>query len=330
LAGAAPARAAASVTDEQEGAESAAPLPEASTPNLAEPEEDYGSVYNPAAAPQPLTNDPLASSDSSPGPSRDDSVFQVPAESPAAPAEPQGEPSAPVAAGTTFDSAWSSAMAQLEKGQWSEALLTLSLFYDDPALTIEQRTRLVDLLDPLAGKVIYSREHTMEPAHTVQPGETLQAIAQRVRVPAKLLQNINGIASPDNLAPGTQLKLIRGPFRAEVDLSKSELTLFLGKYYAGRFPISVGNDPPPQPGEFSVTDKQPGQEYFAPDNSRIAPLAAENPYGQWWLGLDGGFALHGTPPSIPTHGGLGCVSLSTADAADVYGILSVGSKVTLR
>ena len=154
-----------------------------------------------------------------------------------------------------FDNAWNSATAQLQNGQWAEALLTLSFFFHDSEITSEERQRLLDLLDPLAGKVIYSDEHTMEAPYEVRPGDRLDVIAQQCQVPVALLQNINGIAHPHALQPGTRLKILRGPFRAEIDLKRSELILFLGKYYAGRFPVSVGNDPQPRPTETQVLAK---------------------------------------------------------------------------
>lgn len=229
-----------------------------------------------------------------------------------------------------FDNAWNSAVAQLQKGQWSEALLTLSFFFHDPDLTGEERQRLLDLLDPLAGKVIYSDEHTLEGPYTVKPGERLADIAERFQLPVGLLQNINGIATPDALQPGTPLKVLRGPFRAEIDLKRSEMVLFLGKYYAGRFSVSVGNDPMPQASEYQVLAKEAGREYVGVNGVRIPPKSADNPYGALYLDLGNRVGIHGSPDKLPPSGGLGCLSLSAADVADVYGILSVGSKVTIR
>ncbi len=229
-----------------------------------------------------------------------------------------------------FDNAWNSALSLIEQKQWSVALVTLSQFYDDPELSFEERQRLVDLLDPLAGKVIYSSEHTLRAAHEVQPGETLQQIADQYQVPVVLLQRINGIADPAKLQPGTRLKVVPGPFRAEVDLDDGELILFAGKYYAGRFPLSLGNDAVPQPNEYVIHVKQEGHEYVTADGRRLAAQAAGNPYGRYWLDLGDNISLHSSPEDPPSHGGFGSISLSTADAADVYGILSVGSRVLVR
>ncbi len=229
-----------------------------------------------------------------------------------------------------FDNAWNSAVAQLQKGQWAESLLTLSFFFHDPDINGEERQRLIDLLDPLAGKVIYSSEHTLEAPHEVKPGEQLDSIAQQYQLPVSLLQNINGIAQPEALRPGTKLKVLRGPFRAEIDLKRSELVLFLGKYYAGRFAISVGNDPAPQPTECQLLGKEAGHEYVGQNGIRIPARAAGNPYGDVYLDLGNGICVHGSPETIPSQAGLGCVSLSDADVADIAGILSVGSKITIR
>ena len=150
-------------------------------------------------------------------------------------------------------------------------------------------------------------------------------------MPVSLLQNINGIAQPESLRPGTQLKVLRGPFRAEIDLKRSELVLFLGKYYAGRFAISVGNDPAPQPTECQVLGKEAGHEYVGPNGIRIPARAADNPYGDVYLDLGNGICVHGSPDSIPSQAGLGCVSLSDCGCRrHRVRILSVGSKVTIR
>ena len=325
----------------------------AGQPTLADPSAAAVSPP-PAVAPSPAelasANVPVAASSTPPAPPAPATTEAPLTAGPPTPAEPAAESpgsvyaQAPSPAGETppppdrgdfrsvraFDNAWNSALAQLQKGQWAEALLTLSFFFHDPEITGEERQRLIDLMDPLAGKVIYSSEHTLEAPHEVQPGEQLDVIAQQYELPVSLLQSINGIAQPESLRPGTQLKVLRGPFRAEIDLKRNELVLFLGKYYAGRFAISVGNDPAPQPTECQVAGKEAGHEYVGRDGVRIPARAADNPYGGMYLDLGNGVCVHGSPDKIPTHAGLGCISLSTADVTDVANILSIGSKVTIR
>ena len=77
----------------------------------------------------------------------------------------------------------------------------------------------------------------------VRRNESLDEIAERYNVPLELLQKINGIDNPEVLVPGTELKVVTGPFRANMDLPGQELTLFLNGLYAGRFPITIGREP---------------------------------------------------------------------------------------
>ena len=57
------------------------------------------------------------------------------------------------------------------------------------------------------------------------------------------------------IVAGTELKVINGPFHAEVDLTKKTLTLFLKNLYAGRFPIRVGISGDVRSGQFRVVAK---------------------------------------------------------------------------
>lgn len=218
---------------------------------------------------------------------------------------------------------------QYASDQRKEALSTLSIFYSTPNLTGEQRSELLSRLDPLAAEVIYSRRHLLETPHRVGQNETLIEIARRYEVPWQLLANINQIQDPVTVLPGTELKVVRGPFRAEVDLALSELTLFLGDLYAGRFPIGIGNDPRPKPGTFTVQDKQESRTYYDAAGSPVPPGSPDNPYGNAWIDLGGQLSIHGSPSTTnPTD--KGCISLAADYADDLYGILSQGSSVTIR
>lgn len=229
-----------------------------------------------------------------------------------------------------FARGWRDAQHDLEQGHLRQALLTLSQVYEDPRLTAEDRVKLLETLDPLAGDVIYSTRHLLEPAYEIRRGDTLETVAEQLNVPWQLLQNINGVKNPNFLVPGEKLKVVRGPFRADVDLERSELTLFLNKYYAGRFPITVGNDPPPAPGEFEVKSKQPGRTYFSADGRNVPSGHPDNPFGRVWLDLGKNVAIHGSAEKADVAVNAGCISLSPRDAQDVFAILSAGSRVTIR
>ncbi len=154
---------------------------------------------------------------------------------------------------------------------------------------------MLDLLDPLAGRVIYSREHLVAPPYMVRRNETLADIAQQYNVPMELLQKINGIETPNVLVPGTELKVVTGPFRAEVNLPAQELTLFLNGLYAGRFPITIGRDPAPVVGDFKVREKREDRDYFSMEGRKIPAGNPANPFGSVWLDLGREVCIHGSP-----------------------------------
>ncbi|MCR4410787.1 MAG: LysM peptidoglycan-binding domain-containing protein [Thermoguttaceae bacterium] len=230
-----------------------------------------------------------------------------------------------------FTAMMDTARRKLDAGELAEVLLELSPLYGNPDLTPEESRQLTELLDQLAGTVIYSRQHLLEAPYVVRPGDTLEQIAAAYDVPWQLLAKINGIRSPGNLAPGRQLKVLRGPFEATVCLDRYELVLSVGGRYAGRFPIGVGRDQPQLEGTYTVREKLPGRPYHGRDGE-FAAEDPRNPLGRLWIGLDGPVGIHGTddPENIRRTTPHGNICLRDRDIEDVYDILSCGSRVTIR
>jgi len=220
---------------------------------------------------------------------------------------------------------------KLAAGELAEAHLALSGLYGNPKLPVEMSHRVIDLLDQLAGTVIYSREHYLEDPYTVQPGDSIETIAAKYDVPPEVLARINGVGGPEDLQPGQQLKVIRGPFSAVVDLENYELTLMLGRRYAGRFPIGVGEDQVRLEGTYTVQSKVPNPPYNGPDGM-IPAGDANNPLGELYIDLGHYVGIHGTnnPAELHRTAGRGTIRLAERDIDDLYGMLSVGSEVVIR
>jgi lipoprotein-anchoring transpeptidase ErfK/SrfK len=253
---------------------------------------------------------------------------------PAAGAAPsQGELPAPSGANPgEFNAALDSAKRELEGGQMATALRQLSTWYGKPGLTADETRQLNELLDQVAGTVVYSTQHLLEPPYEVQPGERLEDIGEKYSVPWELLAKINGIDDPAALRPGERLKVIRGPFQAVVSLESRELTILTnGGSYAGRFKIGIGSEHPPQEGTFAVSEKVANPVYYGRDRA-IGAEDPANPLGERWIGLGKNLGIHGTnnPESIGRNDLAGSISLSQRDIEDVYDILSLGSRVTIR
>jgi lipoprotein-anchoring transpeptidase ErfK/SrfK len=184
----------------------------------------------------------------------------------------------------------------------------------------------------LAGVVVYSREHLLEPRHVVAQGETLQAIAEHYQVPPQLLAKINGISNPLYLPTGTQLKVVKGPFDAVVDKSRRQLTLFLDQgMYAGSFNVGFGRDLLLPNGRYTVRAKTENPVFQSTDGM-IAADDPANPLGERWIDLGNQQGIHGTndPLSLGRDDARGCIRMAPDEIADVYDILSVGSQVEIR
>ncbi|MHC4178564.1 MAG: L,D-transpeptidase family protein [Planctomycetota bacterium] len=247
-------------------------------------------------------------------------------------------PSSPLPGGTPqtgvsdkFEAFLRAVQTQLDEGHLPEAHLTLSSMYDNPNVPPEQAQKVTDLLDRLAGTVIYSRQHLLTQPYRVRPGDTLERIAEAYKVPPQLLARINGIRDPQHLEPGRELKVVPGPFSALIDLSRYEMTLMVGGRYAGRFPIGVGRDHARLEGSYTVLGKIPNPPYYSPDVNFSAD-DPNNPLGELWIDLGNQIGIHGTndPQNLHRTGGRGSVCLGDQDIQDIYGILSVGSRVIIR
>ena len=93
-----------------------------------------------------------------------------PVQIPDASVGPEPEPDIP-AGSAIFTSVWNSVQEKLGQNELADALFTLSVWFQDSTLSAEQHEQCLDLLDQLAGTVIYSREHHLEPPYTVKAGE---------------------------------------------------------------------------------------------------------------------------------------------------------------
>jgi lipoprotein-anchoring transpeptidase ErfK/SrfK len=224
------------------------------------------------------------------------------------------------------------ARRDLEQGRFRETLSILSSRYGEPDQTAAEAAALAKLLDQVAGTVIYSTEHHLEPAYVVQVGETLPQIALKYDVPTELLAKINTIHDPMRLQPGQELKVVRGPFRAVVRLEKHEMDLWLQDLYAGRFAIGVGADKPDLEGNFLVLEKHREPAYYSPTGRVFDSNDPLNPLGKRRIGLGDSVAIHGTNDqgNIGQTGGPGVVRLGEQDTDDVFDILSLGSRVVIQ
>jgi hypothetical protein len=225
--------------------------------------------------------------------------------------------------------------AELERGELGQALMRLSDWYGDPSLSPAESQEVETLLSQLAGSVIWEGPpaHRLEPAYVVKAGESLQDIAEKFDVPWQLLAKINGVADPAALQAGQELKVMRGKFSALVDLSERTMTLMLDRRYAGKFAIEMDPATAIEEGQWKVDQKllTPGgggvygpASGSAEDRSLLLANAASPNSPAAVLRGPGS-----SDPASPQPAGR-VIRLKSADVNDVYDILSVGSRVTIR
>ncbi len=241
-------------------------------------------------------------------------------------------PKIPVSQTSLFTATRLAVQAVLDRGELSQALLLLSDWYGDPSLTPAESREVETMLSQLAGSVIYSTEHRLEPPYVIQAGELLEDIAKKYEVPWQLLAKINGIAREDALQPGQKLKVLQGPFTALVDLSDHQLTLMLDRRYAGKFSIDIDPQATIEEGHWQVNQKliTPGniRQPTAPlgiaaeEQSLVLTNATSTP-GQVVVLRGPGASATGSPAGRD-------IRLRSSDVQDVYDILSVGSRVIIR
>ncbi len=227
----------------------------------------------------------------------------------AQPNSPAAPPSGPNGV-LTWDSVRTSAIEQIRQDQLTSALKNLTMLYRSD-LAPDQRAELLTWLDALASRVVYSTENRLAAApYVVQPGETLESVAAKWKVPPQLVANVNRAKLPSTgeFMAGLELKSVPGPFHCEIDSARRELTLFLGEMYAGRFAVIPPSDATLSAGRFPLgtpsRDEKTGQVLF--------------------LEIGPGLTLAGESTALPNS-----IVLSDSDAQDLFGILSADSQVTI-
>jgi LysM repeat protein len=230
-----------------------------------------------------------------------------------------------------FAAAWPVIEAALQRQELARAHLLLSQWYGDPSLTPAEAQRVESLLSQLAGTVVYSTEYSLEPPYVVRPGDTLDTIAKQYDVPWQLLAKINGIPTVDGVQPGQQLKVVRGPFSAIIELQKGQLTLTLDGRYAGKFAVRVEPAALASEGQWVVDQKlsvpASGTQYAAASVSADRALVLRS--GE---SASPGTTLLIASGSVPTPGqpASPAIRVSPGDAEELSDILSVGSRVVVR
>lgn len=195
----------------------------------------------------------------------------------------------------------------------------------------EHRRLIQDQIDESAAVIFTTPDRQFGPPHFVEYGETLESISAQYEVPWEYLARLNRV-SPEKLQAGQKLKVVRGPFGAVVDLSRFCLTIHAHGWYVRRYQVGIGSDEKTPLGQFTVEEKLENPTWYNPDGGVIEADDPENPLGEYWIGLGNHIGIHGTndPTTIGRAASRGCLHLDDEEIAEVFSLLSRGSRVMIR
>jgi len=216
----------------------------------------------------------------------------------------------------------------LRQDKTVEAHFALSTLYWKE---VDQRAVFQRRLESTAALIFTDPHRHFSPPYLVQPGDTLESIGSQYDIPWEYLGQLNRI-EPKELQAGQELKVMKGPFCAIVDLGRFELTIHAHGYYVHRYPIGVGHADSTPVGQFEVQERLKNPTWFSPDGEHIDADDPQNPLGEYWIGLGDHIGIHGTidPDSIGTTRSRGCIHMRDNDIAEVFGLLGPGSSVRIR
>jgi LysM repeat protein len=238
------------------------------------------------------------------------------AAAPGAPNVGMANPAADALARHDYEASKRTVLTLLNQGQLVEGLRELSRWYGNAIVPPEDEPHMVELLSQLAGTVIYSRDPWLGPPYQVRVGDSLESIAQQYQVPWQLLAKINGLQNPNGLLPGEKLKIVHGPFQAQLNVRQGWLALFVDGLYAGRFRVQASGPVTKPEGAYPVAK-------FSADQNGPSAGVGQAPY----ISLGGDLHLRVPEDALPP--GVTAVRISRQDLDDVFDMLSERSQVTI-
>ncbi|MCL2700256.1 MAG: L,D-transpeptidase family protein [Phycisphaerae bacterium] len=268
------------------------------------------------------------------------------------------KPAAPTAAQNPLAAGLAEGLRlQKTPGQELASRRMLNLVYFHPDATADQKSQARKALTALNATTIFSaKRYDGDPvayAHTVRAGDTLAALAKQNGCPIDILVQINGLKNANALRADSTIKLLRGPFRAQI--SKRDCTLDI--YAQGRngektlvyhARVSVGRNNGTPEGDFRIGGKAEKATWYPPSSMKAAHPAPVKwgekgyPLGKdgIFMRLDGatpatekckGYGIHSTndQASIGKARSHGCIRVGDGDIRTVYRLLATGADVKI-
>ena len=237
----------------------------------------------------------------------------------------------------------------------------LNLVYFDPDATADQKARARKMMTELNAATIFGKKvfdgDELAYAYTVKKGDTLSGLAKRSGCPVAIIRQINGMKPADVLQADRKIKLLRGPFHAQVNKADCTIDVFAlttstdgeqTKTLVYHARVAVGKNNGTPVGLFRIAAKAEKATWYPP-----ASMKATHPNPIKWgekdypLGKEGifmrltgaepatekltGYGIHSTSDqaSIGRAQSHGCVRIGDKDIRQIFNLLADGSEVRI-
>lgn len=188
---------------------------------------------------------------------------------------------------------------------------------------------------------------------TLQPGETLAAVARKYDLGYFELIQANPEVSPKHLQAGALLMLptqfiLPNVRRSGIVINLSTMRLYYfphDKRYYYTYPVGIGKQNWNSPvGQLKIIEKIKDPTWVVPESiyafrkrqgdpvPRMMPPGPDNPLGAYALRLSNPtFLIHGTndPESVGVRSSAGCIHLYPEDIKELFSMVRPGTEVTI-
>jgi L,D-transpeptidase ErfK/SrfK len=188
--------------------------------------------------------------------------------------------------------------------------------------------------------------------YIVREGDSFVSLGSRFGVEPSVLARANGLKTGAHLPPGSTIwvnnrHVVPDGVEDGILISVPQRLLFLFKQGSviAVYPVAPGRPTGETPsGDYTVAEMQVDpvwtvpksiQREMAEKGKRVrtkVPPGPDNPLGKYWIGLDrGAIGIHATiaPRSIYHFRSHGCIRMNSADAAQLFRMVTVGTPVRI-
>lgn len=224
--------------------------------------------------------------------------------------------------------------------QWREAAAKLGPIFADEELSDADRAEFVELGIKMNKQILqYQPDGQDVLVYEIRQGDSLEGIARKhkkLRGVKGSIMLVNNYKENQILKVGRRVRVARGTWSLVVDKSLFQLYICYEGVPFKAYSIAIGTDEKTPAGVFEVGTKNPKPAWWPPADLGLAgPVPygdAQNPLGEYWIGLDHdffhGLGIHGTndPGSIGSKTSNGCVRMLNHEVMHVAAISYRGMK----